>query len=45
MLSNSYNPFIIDLYKEYKIIFLNAKRAINSIANKRGFIKEILVLN
>ena len=45
MLSNSYNPFIIELYKEYKIIFLNAKRAINSIANKRGFIKEILVLN
>jgi len=45
MLSNSYNPFIIELYKEFKIIFLNAKRAINSIANKRGFIKEILVLN
>jgi len=45
MLSNSYNPFIIELYKQYKTVFLNAKRAINSIANKRGFIKEILVLN
>ncbi len=45
MLSNSYNNFILNLYKDYKIITLNAKRAINSDATKRGEIKEVLVLN
>ena len=45
MLSNSYNEFILDLYEGFKIITLNAKRAINSDASKRGKIKEILVLN
>ncbi|TFG02857.1 MAG: DNA adenine methylase [Promethearchaeota archaeon] len=45
MLSNSNNDFLLNLYKDYKIIFLNAKRAINSVATKRGNIKEILVLN
>jgi len=45
LLSNSYNNFILDLYNEYQIILLNAKRAINSNATKRGAIKEVLVLN
>ncbi|MFX0139697.1 MAG: DNA adenine methylase [Candidatus Hodarchaeota archaeon] len=45
MLSNSYNKFILDLYKDYKIITIYAKRAINSNAKRRGKIKEILVLN
>ena len=45
MLSNSYNDFVLDLYEEFRIITLNAKRAINSDASKRGEIKEILVLN
>lgn len=45
MLSNSHNDFILDLYKEFKIITLSAKRAINSNASRRGEIKEILVLN
>jgi len=45
LLSNSYNKFIIELYKDYKIIILNAKRAINSNPDKRGEIKEVLVLN
>lgn len=45
MLSNSYNKFILDLYKDYKIITLKAKRAINSDASKRGEIREVLILN
>jgi len=45
MLSNSYNEFTLDLYNDFKIVVLNAKRAINSNASKRGKIKEILVLN
>ena len=45
ILSNSYNKFILELYKDYKIIILNAKRAINSNPDKRGEIKEVLVLN
>ena len=45
VLSNSYSEYILDLYKDYKIITLKAKRAINSDATKRGFIKEVVVLN
>ena len=45
LLSNSYNNFILDLFNDYQIILLNAKRAINSNATKRGIIKEVLVLN
>ena len=45
MLSNSYNKFILDLYEDYKIITLKAKRAINSDASKRGEIREVLILN
>ncbi|MHA1379137.1 MAG: DNA adenine methylase [Candidatus Helarchaeota archaeon] len=45
MLSNSYNQFILDLYKNYKIITILAKRAINSDATKRGQIREVLILN
>ena len=45
LLSNSYNKFILELYHDYRIEFLNAKRAINSVASKRGKIKEVLILN
>lgn len=45
MLSNSYSDFILDLYKNYHINFLKAKRAINSDASKRGAIKEVLIMN
>ena len=45
MLSNSYSDFILDLYKNYHINFLQAKRAINSDASKRGAIKEVLIMN
>jgi DNA adenine methylase len=45
MLSNSFNSFIEDLYREYKRIPINAKRAINCDASRRGQIQELLVIN
>jgi DNA adenine methylase len=45
MLSNSYSEFILDLYKDFKIVTLKAKRNINSNSQKRGLINEVLILN
>ena len=45
MLSNSYTPFILDLYKNYRIEKVQAVRAVNSDPNGRGAIDEVLVLN
>jgi DNA adenine methylase len=45
LLSNSATPYILDLYKEYKIEIVSAKRNINSIAEKRGDVEEVLVRN
>lgn len=45
LLSNSSCPFIEDLYKDYIIKHVNAKRAINANPEKRGEIKEVLVRN
>jgi len=45
MLSNSYSEFILELYKEFKIITLKAKRNINSNSQKRGLINVVLILN
>ena len=45
LLSNSYNEFILKLYKNYQINIVYAKRAINSNPDKRGEIKEILIIN
>ncbi|HEY9298336.1 MAG TPA: DNA adenine methylase, partial [Phormidium sp.] len=45
LLSNAYTDFIVDLYKDYKQTQVPASRAINSKADKRGKIKEILVKN
>ncbi len=45
MLSNSATDFIKDLYKEYNIHIVKAKRAINSDATKRGEIEEVLITN
>lgn len=45
LLSNSSCPFIEDLYKDYIIEHVNAKRAINANPEKRGDIKEVLVRN
>ncbi|MFC2071227.1 DNA adenine methylase [Chloroflexota bacterium] len=45
MLSNSHTPLILDLYRHFKIEVVQANRAINSDANGRGIIKEVVVLN
>jgi len=45
LLSNSATDFIKDLYKDYKLVVVKAKRAINSNADKRGEIDEVLVMN
>ena len=45
ILNNSYSEFILDLYKDYRIVTLKAKRNINSISQKRGLIDEVLILN
>lgn len=45
MLSNSNAPLILDFYQDYKIEFVYATRAINSKANKRGKIPEVIVTN
>lgn len=41
--SNSDCPQIRELYKDYNIKIVQAKRAINSNANKRGEINEVLI--
>ncbi|WP_245336274.1 MULTISPECIES: DNA adenine methylase [unclassified Staphylococcus] len=45
LLSNSDTPFIRELYADYNIKTVQAKRAINSNASKRGDINEVLVYN
>ncbi|APM39564.1 DNA adenine methylase [Clostridium kluyveri] len=45
LLSNSSTDFILDLYKDYNIKIIQAKRFINSNGNKRGEINEVLVRN
>jgi DNA adenine methylase len=45
MLSNSYTPLILNLYKNFRIETVLANRAINSNAGRRGEIKEVLILN
>ncbi|MBA7601621.1 Modification methylase DpnIIA [subsurface metagenome] len=45
MLSNSDTKFIKDLYKDYKINFVKARRMINCEGSGRGKIKEIVVTN
>lgn len=45
LLSNSATAFIKDLYKDYDISVVHAKRAINADASKRGAIEEVLIRN
>ncbi|NLM11756.1 MAG: DNA adenine methylase [Clostridiaceae bacterium] len=45
LLSNSATDFILDLYKEYNITIVKAKRAVNSRGDKRGEVNEVLVKN
>lgn len=43
--SNANTPFIRDLYRDYEITEVQAKRAINSKGNKRGNVSELLIKN
>ncbi|MBT6121603.1 DNA adenine methylase [bacterium] len=45
MVSNSSTDFIKDLYKDYTIHTIKAKRSINSNAKKRGPVDEVLITN
>ena len=45
LLSNSATTFIKDLYQDYDIKIVRAKRAINADASKRGAIEEVLIRN
>lgn len=45
LLSNSSSNFILELYKDYKIEFVGAKRSINANGDARGEVKEVLVRN
>jgi len=45
MVSNSSAPLILKLYKNYNIEFVDASRAVNSKASKRGKVKEVIVRN
>lgn len=43
VLSNSNAPLVLDLYKDFKIVEVEAARAINSKGAKRGKIVELLI--
>ncbi len=45
MLSNSATNFIKEQYSNYEIKIVQAKRAINSIASKRGDVDEVIIRN
>ena len=45
MLSNSATDFIKDLYSDYNITIVEAKRSVNSVASKRGNVNEVVVRN
>jgi DNA adenine methylase len=45
LLSNSATPFIKDLYRGFNIEFVKANRQINSNADKRGEVNEVLIWN
>ena len=45
MLSNNNTPFINELYEDYNIHIVNAKRMINSNGKGRGNVEEVLITN
>ena len=45
MLSNSATEFIKEQYEKYNIVVVKAKRAINSNAEKRGQVDEVVIRN
>lgn len=45
MLSNHNTAFINELYSKFKIHIVNAKRMINSKADERGNVEEVIITN
>ncbi len=45
LLSNSATSFIVDLYRSFDINYVKANRSINSNANKRGEVDEVIIRN
>lgn len=45
MISNSATDFMCELYKDFQIIPVAARRSINVVGSKRGQIRELLILN
>lgn len=45
MLSNAHTPFVLDLYRDFRIAKVSAKRAVNSNGNSRGAVLEVVVMN
>lgn len=45
LLSNSDHALIKEIYKDYEIITVKARRTINRDGNKRGEINELLIRN
>ena len=45
MLSNHNTSLIRELYKEYNIHIIEAKRSINSNGQKRGKVEEVIITN
>lgn len=45
LLSNSSTAFIRELYADYNVKTVHARRAINSDASKRGAVEEVLITN
>jgi len=45
MLSNHNTPFIRELYKDFHLEIVSARRNINSKSDARGGVEEIVVLN
>ncbi|MEN9214866.1 MAG: DNA adenine methylase [Gloeomargarita sp. DG02_3_bins_56] len=45
ILSNSWSETVLDLYRGFRCLELKATRMINSKADQRGYVSEVLVLN
>lgn len=45
LLSNSSAPRVLELYRDFNIVFVEARRAVNSVGNGRGKVNEVLVTN
>ncbi len=45
MLSNHNTNFIRELYKEFNVVIVNARRMINSKGNNRGAVEEVIIRN